>query len=86
MTGWLPVSSKAQFENSVGDSIKMELLSIIRANITAHTSIWYYRLDDVSEVRDPKLVVKGPAQPWEDCILRCHQRDVASRKCAIRTE
>lgn len=61
---WLIVatSSEGTIRNGVGDSIKMELLDILRGNyIDDHTSIFYYRLDDIKEVSDPAMWVK--AQP-----------------------
>lgn len=53
-------SSEGTVRNSVGDSIKMELLEILKKDYyNPHVSIWYYRLDDVSEVRDPVMWVKA---------------------------
>lgn len=50
----LAVSSEGTVRDSIGDSIKLELLSILRGDIyDPHTSIWYYKLDDISEVKDP---------------------------------
>lgn len=61
---WLiiAVSSEGTVRNSVGDSIKMELMDILRGDYyNPHVSIWYYRLDDISEVNDPRMWQK--AQP-----------------------
>lgn len=61
---WLIVatSSEGTVRNGVGDSIKMELMSILRGEyINPHVSIWYYQLDDIDEINDPALWVK--AQP-----------------------
>lgn len=58
----LAISSEGCVRNSVGDTIKMELLDILRGDyINPHVSIWYYKLDDVSEVGDPSKWLK--AQP-----------------------
>lgn len=71
------ISSEGTIRNSVGDSIKMELMSILKGDYQApHVSIWYYRLDDVKEVADPALWIKanpniGETVEWED-----YQRDV----------
>jgi len=47
----LAVSSEGTVRDSVGDSIKRELLSILRGEYeNPHVSIWYYRLDDVAEL------------------------------------
>ena len=54
------VSSEGTVRNGVGDSIKMELLSILKGEYyDPHSSIWYYRLDDVSEVGDPNMWIKA---------------------------
>ena len=55
-------SSEGTVRNGAGDTIKLELESILKGDyINPHVSIWYYRLDDVSEVSDPETWVK--AQP-----------------------
>ena len=55
-------SSEGTVRNGAGDTIKMELMKILKGEyINPHVSIWYYRLDDVSEVSDPETWVK--AQP-----------------------
>lgn len=55
-------SSEGIVRNGVGDTIKMELIDILKGEyINPHVSIWYYCLDDVSEVNDPSMWVK--AQP-----------------------
>lgn len=54
------MSSEGTVRNSVGDDIKMELLDILKGDyVNPHVSIWYYRLDDVSEVSDPEMWVKA---------------------------
>ena len=56
----IAVSSEGTVRDSVGDSIKMKLLSILRGEYEdPHTSIWYYKLDDVSEVGDPRMWPKA---------------------------
>lgn len=58
----LAISSEGCVRNSVGDTIKMELVDILRGDyINPHVSIWYYKLDDVSEVANPEMWLK--AQP-----------------------
>lgn len=58
----LAVSSEGTVRNGPGDDIKMELIDILRGDyIQPRTSIWYYRLDDVSEVGRPEMWEK--AQP-----------------------
>lgn len=55
---WLIIamSSEGTVRNGVGDSIKMELMSILKGEyINPHVSIWYYKLDDIEEVNDPSM-------------------------------
>lgn len=64
MDDWLIVamSSEGTVRNGAGDTIKMELMSILKGEyVNPHVSIWYYRLDDVDEVGDPSMWLK--AQP-----------------------
>lgn len=54
------MSSEGTVRNASGDSIKMELLQILRGEYYApHISIWYYRLDDIKEVNDPSTWLKA---------------------------
>ena len=54
------ISSEGTVRNGAGDTIKMELMSILKGEyINPHVSIWYYKLDDVSEVADPNKWVKA---------------------------
>ena len=58
----IAISSEGTVRNGSGDDIKLELMKILRGEYRQpRTSIWYYRLDDVSEVGDPNMWVK--AQP-----------------------
>ena len=58
----LATSSEGTTRNGVGDTIKLELQDILRGDyFDPHTSIWHYKLDDVSEVGHPELWLK--AQP-----------------------
>ena len=74
----LAVSSEGTVRNGVGDSIKMELLSILKGDYyDPHTSIWYYRLDDVQEVADPNMWVKAQPNLGKTVSYDTYQRDVA---------
>lgn len=54
------ISSEGTVRNGIGDSIKMELLDILRGDyVQPHTSIWYYRLDNINEVAHPEMWVKA---------------------------
>lgn len=73
----LAVSSEGTVRDSVGDSIKMELLKILRGEYEdPHTSIWYYRLDDVSEVNDPSAWVKASPNIGVTVSYDAYMRDV----------
>ena len=56
----IAMSSEGTVRNSIGDTIKMELLDILKGDyINPHVSIWYYKLDDVEEVADPAMWLKA---------------------------
>ena len=56
------ISSEGTVRNGAGDTIKMELMDILKGEFyDPHTSIWWYKLDDISEVADPRMWIK--AQP-----------------------
>lgn len=56
------VSSEGTVRAGAGDTIKMELMSILKGEYSApHISIWHYKLDSIDEVADPAMWVK--AQP-----------------------
>ena len=62
--GWwiVAISSEGTVRNGSGDTIKMELTDILRGDYWApHVSIWWYKLDDVTEVANPAMWPK--AQP-----------------------
>ena len=61
---WLiiAISSEGTVRNGSGDTIKMELMNILKGEYeNIHTSIWWYKLDSIDEVNDPSMWVK--AQP-----------------------
>ena len=54
------VSSEGTVRNGSGDTIKMELASILKGEFEApHISIWHYKLDDIEEVADPSTWLKA---------------------------
>lgn len=56
----LAISSEGTVRNGSGDTIKMELMSILKGDFQApHVSIWYYKLDDIEEVSDPATWLKA---------------------------
>ena len=73
----LAVSSEGTVRDSVGDSIKMELLKILRGEYEdPHTSIWYYRLDDLNEVNDPSAWIKASPNIGVTVSYDAYMRDV----------
>ena len=56
----IATSSEGTVRNGPGDTIKMELMDILKGKyFNPHTSIWWYRLDDVKEVGDPSKWIKA---------------------------
>ena len=79
MDDWLilAVSSEGTVRNGVGDSIKMELMSILRGDyVNPHVSIWYYRLDDINEVNDPAMWLKASPNLGKTVTYETYQLEV----------
>lgn len=56
----IAMSSEGTVRNSVGDTIKMELMDILKGKYqNPHVSIWYYRLDDIKEVENREMWLKA---------------------------
>jgi phage terminase large subunit-like protein len=56
----LAISSEGTVRNGSGDTIKMELQTILKGEYLApHISIWHYKLDDIEEVADPATWIKA---------------------------
>ena len=73
----IATSSEGTVRNSVGDTIKMELLDILTGKYKApHISIWYYRLDDIKEIAKPDLWVKANPNIGKTVSYEAYQRDV----------
>jgi phage terminase large subunit-like protein len=71
------MSSEGTIRNSSGDTIKMELLDILKGEyINPHVSIWYYRLDSVDEVADPGMWLKANPNLGKTVSYETYQRDV----------
>ena len=71
------MSSEGTVRNGSGDSIKMELLDILKGQYYApHISIWYYRLDDVKEVGDPEMWIKANPNLGLTVSYETYQLDV----------
>lgn len=71
------MSSEGTVRNSSGDTIKMELLDILRGDyINPHVSIWYYKLDDIQEVNDPAMWLKANPNLGKTVTYETYQLDV----------
>lgn len=73
----IATSSEGTVRNGVGDSIKMELMDILKGDYYApHVSIWYYKLDDISEVGDPNMWIKANPNLGITVTYETYRREV----------
>lgn len=80
------VSSEGTVRNSSGDTIKMELMDILKGEyINPHVSIWYYRLDDITEVNDPAMWMKAQPNVGKTVTYETYQLDVERAEKAPST-
>lgn len=76
-------SSEGCVRNGVGDTIKMELDDILKGKyVNDHVSIWWYKLDDVSEVGDPSKWVKANPNIGKTVSYETYQLDVEKAEAA----
>lgn len=79
-------SSEGTVRNSAGDTIKMELLDILKGEyVNPHVSIWYYRLDDVKEVAKPEMWLKAAPNLGKTVSYETYQLDVERAEKAPAT-
>ena len=79
-------SSEGTVRNSVGDTIKMELMDILTGKYrNDHVSIWYYRLDEVEEVANPEMWVKANPNLGLTVTYETYQQDVERAENAPAT-
>jgi len=70
-------SSEGTVRNAAGDTIKMELMSILKGEyIAPNVSIWYYKLDDIKEVAQPEMWLKANPNLGRTVTYETYQRDV----------
>lgn len=73
----LAISSEGTVRNGSGDTIKMELMEILKGEYQApHISIWHYKLDDLQEVGDPAMWVKAQPNIGKTVSYETYQLDV----------
>ena len=88
---WLIVatSSEGTVRHGAGDTIKMELMKILKGEyIQPHVSIFWYRLDDVSEVEDPSKWIKANPNIGKTVTYETYQLDKerAEKAPAVRND
>lgn len=70
-------SSEGTVRNGTGDTIKMELMDILKGEyINPHVSIWWYKLDSIEEVADPEMWVKANPNLGKTVSYETYQIDV----------
>ena len=80
------MSSEGTVRNGSGDTIKMELMSILKGEFVApQISIWYYKLDDISEVSRPEMWVKANPNLGKTVQYDVYQEDVERAEKAPST-
>lgn len=73
----IATSSEGTVRNGVGDTVKMELMKILKGEyFNPHVSIWYYRLDDIEEVNDPDMWLKANPNLGKTVTYETYQLDV----------
>lgn len=71
------ISSEGTVRNATGDTIKMELMKILKGEIEAPwISIWYYKLDSIDEVNHPEMWLKANPNLGKTVSYETYQRDV----------
>ena len=71
------ISSEGTVRNGSGDTIKMELMKILKGEYQApHTSIWWYKLDSIDEVGKPEMWLKANPNLGKTVTYETYQDDV----------
>ena len=71
------ISSEGTVRNGSGDTIKMELMDILKGDyFNPHVSIWWYRLDDIEEVDKPEMWLKANPNIGKTVSYETYQLDV----------
>ena len=80
------MSSEGTVRNGSGDTIKMELLDILKGDYqNPHVSIWYYKLDSIDEVSQPDMWVKANPNLGKTVSYETYQLDVERAENAPAT-
>lgn len=71
------ISSEGTVRNGSGDTIKMELMDILKGDyINPHVSIWWYKLDNIDEVNNPDMWRKANPNLGKTVTYEVYQLDV----------
>ena len=71
------ISSEGTVRNGIGDSIKMELMTMLKGDFYApNVSIWHYKLDDIKEVSNPEMWIKAQPNIGKTVSYETYQADV----------
>lgn len=80
------ISSEGTVRNGSGDTIKMELMDILKGDyINPHVSIWYYKLDNINEVGNPEMWIKANPNIGKTVSYEAYQLDVERAEKAPAT-
>lgn len=85
---WLivAISSEGTVRNGSGDTVKMELMKILKDEYrNPHVSIWWYKLDDISEVAKPEMWLKANPNLGKTVTYETYQLDVDRMEFAPST-
>lgn len=73
----IATSSEGTVRNGSGDTIKMELMDILKGEyVNPHVSIWWYKLDSIDEVSDPEMWLKANPNLGKTVTYDTYQLDV----------
>lgn len=85
----IAMSSEGTVRNGSGDTIKMELMDILKGEyINPHVSIWWYQLDDIKEVSNPAKWIKANPNIGKTVSYETYQLDVerAEKTPSVRND
>ena len=85
----IAISSEGTVRNGSGDTIKMELMKILKGDyINPHTSIWWYKLDSIDEVGNPDMWRKAQPNIGKTVTYETYQLEVekAEKNPAARND
>lgn len=82
----IATSSEGTVRNGSGDTIKMELMSILKGEyVNPHVSIWWYKLDNINEVNHPEMWLKANPNLGKTVTYETYQLDVERAEKAPAT-